>query len=132
MRKQAWLVWLGIFSGCVWMASLGLAPYALGRGVDAISGGSMQGLLWWAGVILGLGLLTTAGSLVLHQCETIGKLEANYLVIRLVARQATRLGARLSDQVAVGEVATVGTADASRIGSLPGAVARSIGNAVTR
>ncbi|ANZ40553.1 hypothetical protein BBK82_35675 [Lentzea guizhouensis] len=131
MRKQAGLVWLGIFSACVWMASLGLAPFALGRGVDAIADGHMDGVLWWAGVIVGLGLLTTAGSLLLHRCETIGKLEANFLVIRLVARHATRLGARLSDQTATGEVAAVGTADVSRIGSLPGAMARSAGSAVT-
>ena len=131
MRKQAGLVWLGIFSGCVWMASLGLAPFALGRGIDAMSSENMHGALGWAGGILGLGLLTTAGSLLLHRCETIGKLEANYLVVRLVARQATRLGARLSDQVAVGEVAAVGTADVSRMGALPGAMARGVGSAVT-
>ncbi|MEU0240455.1 ABC transporter ATP-binding protein [Nocardiopsis sp. NPDC006198] len=128
---QTKLVGLGIFWGCVWMASLGLTPLALGYGIDAISSLNTQGVLGWAGVIVGLGLLATLGSLLRHRCETIGKLEANYLVVRLVARQATRLGARLSDRVAVGEVAAVGTADVSRIGALPRAMAGGIGSAVT-
>lgn len=131
MRRQAGLVSSGVFWGCLWMASLGLAPFALGRGIDAISGKDAHGVVVWAGVIVGLGLLTTAGSLLRHRCETIGKLRANYLVIRLVTRHATRLGSRLTDQVAVGEVATVGTADLSRIGALPGAMARGVGSAVT-
>ena len=131
MRKQVGLLSLGVFWGCVWMASLGFAPFALGRGIDAITAEDRAGAVVWAGLIIGLGLLTTAGSLLRHRCETLGKLRANYLVIRLVARQATRLGTRLTDQVAVGEAATVGTADVSRIGAMPGAVARSIGSAAT-
>ncbi len=131
MRRQAGLLSLGVFWGCVWMASLGLAPFALGRGIDAMTAEDREGVVAWAGLIIGLGLLTTAGSLLRHRCETLGRLEANYLVIRLVARQTTRLGARLTDQVAVGEAATVVTADVSHIGAVPGAVARSVGSAVT-
>ncbi|WP_234384479.1 ABC transporter transmembrane domain-containing protein [Streptomyces sp. MMG1121] len=110
---------------------MGLTPLAIGRAIDAIARKDTGDLVGWTGVILGLALVTTAGSLLRHRCDTIGRLKATYLTIRLVARQAVRLGVRLRDRVAEGDVVTIGTADISRIGALPGAVARGIGSAVT-
>ncbi|MBL1082321.1 ABC transporter ATP-binding protein [Streptomyces actinomycinicus] len=131
LRRQAGTASLGVFWGCLWMAGLGLTPLAVGRAVDAIAGKDTGRLAVWAGAILGLALVTTAGSVLRHRCDTVGRLKATYLTIRLVARQAVRLGARLRERVTDGDMVTVGTADISRIGALPGAVARGAGSAVT-
>ncbi|MET9078295.1 ABC transporter ATP-binding protein [Streptomyces sp. NPDC004232] len=131
LRRQAGTASLGVFWGTLWMASMGLTPLAIGRAIDAIARKDTGGLVGWTGVIVGLALVTTAGSLLRHRCDTIGRLKANYLTIRLVARQAVRLGVRLRDRVAEGDVVTIGTADISRLGALPGAVARGTGSAIT-
>ncbi|WP_240467999.1 ABC transporter transmembrane domain-containing protein [Streptomyces dangxiongensis] len=131
LRRQAGTATLGVFWGCLWMAGMGLTPLAVGGAVDAISDKDTGGLLAWTGVVLGLALLTTAGSVLRHRCDTVGRLKANYLTVRLVVRQAVTLGGRLRDRVADGDMVTVGTADITRIGALPGAVARGAGSAVT-
>lgn len=131
IREQAATFYLGVFWGCVWMASLGLVPYAIGRAIDAVSRKDTAGVTGWVGLILLLTAVNTAGSILRHRCDTIGRLKANYLTVRLVVRQATRLGARLSDRVTAGEVVAIGTADISQIGVLPGAVARGLGSLVT-
>ena len=131
IRKQAGTFYLGVFWGSVWMVSLGLMPLAIGRAIDAVSGKDAGALTLWVGLILALTVVNAAGSVLRHRCDTIGKLKANYLTIRLAVRQATRLGARLAGRVTVGEVVAIGTADISRIGSLPGAVARGAGSLIT-
>ncbi|MFF9086438.1 ABC transporter transmembrane domain-containing protein [Streptomyces sp. NPDC014991] len=131
LRRQAGTAALGVFWGCLWMAGMGLTPLAVGGAVDAITDKDTEGLLAWTGVVLGLALVTTAGSVLRHRCDTVGRLKANYLTVRLVVRQAVTLGGRLHDRVADGDMVTVGTADISRIGALPGAVARGAGSAVT-
>ncbi|MFE3554137.1 ABC transporter transmembrane domain-containing protein [Streptomyces sp. NPDC059193] len=129
--RQSSTLFLGVLWGCLWMASMGLTPFAIGRAIDAISEKDTDGLLVWTGVIVGLALVTTAGSVLRHRCDTIGRLKANYLTFRLVAAQAVRLGATLPKRISAGEVVAIGTADITRIGALPGAVARGIGSAVT-
>ncbi|MDJ0463810.1 ABC transporter ATP-binding protein [Streptomyces sp. H27-C3] len=129
--RQSSTLSLGVFWGCLWMASMGLSPFAIGRAIDAMSDKDTDGLLVWTGVIIGLALVTTVGSVCRHRCDTIGRLKANYLTIRLVAAQAARLGAGLPKRVSAGEVVAIGTADIARIGALPGAVARGVGSAVT-
>nr|CBL93713.1 ABC multidrug transporter [Streptomyces sp. L-49973] len=129
--RQSSTLALGVFWGCLWMASMGLTPFAIGRAIDAISDKDTDRLLAWTGVIIGLALVTTVGSVLRHRCDTIGRLKANYLTFRLVAAKAVRLGATLPKRISTGEVVAIGTADISRIGALPGAVARGIGSAVT-
>lgn len=129
--RQSSTLFLGVLWGCLWMASMGLTPFAIGRAIDAMSEKDTDRLLVWTGVIIGLALVTTAGSVLRHRCDTIGRLKANYLTFRLVAAQAVRLGATLPKRISTGEVVAIGTADISRIGALPGAVARGIGSAVT-
>ncbi|MCX4631251.1 ABC transporter ATP-binding protein [Streptomyces sp. NBC_01443] len=129
--RQSSTLFLGVLWGCLWMASMGLTPFAIGRAIDAMSEKDTDRLLVWTGVIVGLALVTTAGSVLRHRCDTIGRLKANYLTFRLVAAQAARLGATLSKRISTGEVVAIGTSDISRIGALPGALARGIGSAVT-
>ncbi|MFJ7147239.1 ABC transporter transmembrane domain-containing protein [Streptomyces sp. NPDC100445] len=131
LRRQAGTATLGVLWGCLWMAGMGLTPLAVGGAIDAITDEDTASLLGWTGVVLGLALATTAGSVLRHRCDTVGRLKANYLTVRLVVRQAVRLGGGLRDGVADGDMVTVGTADISRIGALPGAVARGTGSAVT-
>ncbi|WP_369215045.1 ABC transporter transmembrane domain-containing protein [Streptomyces flavofungini] len=129
--RQSTTLYLGVFWGCLWMASMGLTPFAIGRAIDAVSDKDTDRLLAWTGVIIGLALVTTVGSVLRHRCDTIGRLKANYLTFRLVAAHSVRLGATLPKKVSAGEVVAIGTADITRIGALPGAVARGIGSAVT-
>ncbi|WP_055629499.1 ABC transporter transmembrane domain-containing protein [Streptomyces hirsutus] len=129
--RQSRTLFLGVFWGCLWMASMGLTPFAIGRAIDAVSDKDTGRLWTWTGAIIGLALVTTVGSVLRHRCDTIGRLKANYLTFRLVASHATRLGATLSKRVSTGEVVAIGTADITRIGALPGALARGIGSAVT-
>jgi ABC-type multidrug transport system fused ATPase/permease subunit len=131
IRKQAGTFYLGVCWGSVWMVSLGLMPFAIGRAIDAVSREDDGAVTLWVGLILVLTAVNAAGSVLRHRCDTIGKLKASYLTIRLAVRQATRLGARLTDRVTVGEVVAIGTADISRIGSLSGAMSRGIGSLIT-
>ena len=131
IRQQAATFYLGVFWGCVWMVSLGLVPYAVGRAIDALSHRDTGAVTGWVGLVMLLTAVNTAGSVLRHRCDTIGRLKADFLTIQLVVRQATRLGARLADQVTAGEVVTIGTADLSQIGELPGAEARGLGSLIT-
>src|SRR5262249_26310449 len=131
IAQQKPAFWLGVFWGSVWMVSLGLLPFAIGRAIDAITARDSDALTLWVALILVLTAVNALGSVLRHRCDTIGKLKANYLTIRLAGRQATRLGARLADRVTAGEVVSIGTTDISSIGSLPGAVARGLGSVIT-
>jgi len=131
IKRQRLNFILNVFWGCFWMVSLGLIPWGIGQGIDAIAEKRARDIMLWAGVLLGLTVASTIGSVVRHRYETFGRLKATYLTVRLLVRQATRLGARLGDRITVGEVVSIGTADISQLGLLPAAAARDAGSLVT-
>lgn len=130
-RKQATTLSWGVFWGCVWMVSLALTPYAVGRALDQIVQKSNSGVLAWTGVVFALALATALGSLVRHRCDTFNRLHTVYRTARLVTAQTVRLGDTLHQQVVKGDLVTVGTADIMRLGAALGVAARGIGGAVS-
>jgi ABC-type multidrug transport system fused ATPase/permease subunit len=131
IRKQAVTLAWGTFWGCVWMASLALTPYAIGRALDQIVYKSHAGTLTWTGVVLALAIATAVGSLVRHRCDTFNRLSAVYRTTHLMTAQAVRLGDTLHKRVASGDLVAVGTGDIMRLGAALGVVARGVGGAVT-
>jgi ABC-type multidrug transport system fused ATPase/permease subunit len=131
VRGQAGPLAWGVLWGCVWMVSLALTPYAIGRAIDEITHRSRSGVLTWTGVVVALAVATALGSLIRHRCDTFNRLSAVYRTIHLVTAQAVRLGDALHRQVVRGDVVAVGTSDIGRLGAALGVVARGIGGAVT-
>jgi ABC-type multidrug transport system fused ATPase/permease subunit len=130
-RGQRRTVLGGAFFGAVWMGTQGVIPAALGQAVDAIIRRSGQGLILWASVVLGLGILQAAAGVLRHRRAVSNFLEAAVRVQQLIIRAAIRLGAGLPRQVGAGEVASLGTTDVIRIARLLDISARGTGAVVS-
>ena len=130
-RGQRRTVIGGAFFGAVWMGTQGVIPAALGQAVDAIIRRSGPGLVLWASVVLGLGILQAAAGVLRHRRAVSNFLEACVRVQQLIIRTAIRLGAGLPRQVGAGEVASLGTTDVIRIARLLDITARGTGAVVS-
>jgi ABC-type multidrug transport system fused ATPase/permease subunit len=130
-RGQRQTVIAGAFFGAVWMGTQGVIPAALGQAVDAIINRSGPGLILWAAVVLGLGILQAAAGVLRHRRAVSNFLEAAVRVQQLIIRAAIRLGAGLPRQVGAGEVASLGTTDVIRIARLLDLTARGTGAVVS-
>lgn len=130
-RGQRRTVIGGAFFGAVWMGTQGVIPAALGQAVDAIIRRSGPGLILWAMVVLGLGMLQAAAGVLRHRRAVSNFLEAAVRVQQLIIRAAIRLGAGLPRQVGAGEVASLGTTDVVRIARLLDISARGTGAVVS-
>ena len=130
-RMQRRNVGWGVFWACLWMVSMALTPYAIGRTVDEIVVRSQTGILIGTGGVLGLALATALGSVMRHRCDTINRFRAVYRTAELVTAQGVRLGATLPRRTSAGDLAAVGTSDLIHIGAALGVVARGIAGAVT-
>ncbi|WP_078857199.1 ABC transporter ATP-binding protein [Streptomyces sp. NBRC 109706] len=129
-RQSGTLAW-GVFWGCVWMVSMALTPYAVGRALDQIVRESRSGLWLWTGVVLALAVATAVGSLVRHRCDTFNRLGTVHRTARLVAAKTVSLGDTLHQRVARGQLVAVGTSDLTRLGAALGVAARGVGGAVS-
>ena len=118
---------VGILAGILWMGGQALIPGAVGAGVQAISNGDTEAAVQWSLVILGLGLFIAAAGLMRHRLAVTNWISAASRVQQLIVRQAARLGADLSKQVATGEVVAANANDVERIGSAFDVLSRFIG-----
>ncbi|CAM3272741.1 ABC transporter ATP-binding protein [Stackebrandtia soli] len=129
--RHAGVVSAGLGWGCLWMVSMALTPYAIGRSIDAVISSDMDSMLWWVAAVFVLAVLTAVGGIMRHRCDTAIRLGVTYRIMQLVTRHATRLGARLQERIAAGEVVAVGTNDISQVGYLLDSLARGLGAVVT-
>ncbi|MPQ97054.1 ATP-binding cassette domain-containing protein [Modestobacter sp. I12A-02628] len=98
------------------MAGLAVQPLLLSRAVDdGLAPRDTAALLGWAGVLLGVGVLTAAAATARHRTLSRLRMETRYAVVQVVVQQVHRLGSGLSRRVAAGEVTTIGLADVADV-----------------
>ncbi|AXG81048.1 ABC transporter transmembrane domain-containing protein [Streptomyces paludis] len=102
--------------GTVWMVGLTLPPYLLARAVDdGLAPGDRAAFLGWTGLLLAAGTLNAWIGMMRHRTMTRVRMDARFRTVRVVIRQAARLGATLPRRVTAGEVVTIGIGDVQAI-----------------
>ncbi|MFE7126332.1 ABC transporter transmembrane domain-containing protein [Streptomyces sp. NPDC057617] len=104
----------GATYGSVWMTGLTLPPYLLSRAIDdGLVPGDRGALVGWTGALLGAGVFNAWIGVMRHRTMTRVRMDATFRTVRVVVRQAVRLGATLPRRVTAGEVVTIGMSDVS-------------------
>ncbi|MDQ4007155.1 MAG: ABC transporter ATP-binding protein/permease [Actinomycetota bacterium] len=104
--------------GVGWMVAQALMPAVIGRAIDAgVAARDGRALLFWAVVLLVIGVLQAATGVMRHRFAVTNWLTAAYRSVQLVAHKTTELGATLPRRVATGEVVSVGSNDLAHIGN---------------
>jgi len=118
VRLQMRTLLVGMLLSTFWMASGAFGPAIIGKAVDqGILGGETSRLLWWGLALFGTGVVSSIAGILGHRNAVLRWLTASYTTMQLVARQATRLGAQLPQQIPTGEVISVGASDVNHIGN---------------
>jgi ABC-type multidrug transport system fused ATPase/permease subunit len=133
MARQQWQTLAGgMFFGIVWMSSQAVMPAVLGRAIDrGVAARDGDALLFWAGVMLAVGVVQALSGIMRHRFAVTNWLTAAYRTVQLVGRQAVRLGGTLPRKVSTGEVVAIGTSDLSHIGQVMDVTARFSGAVVS-
>ncbi|MFE4368216.1 ABC transporter transmembrane domain-containing protein [Streptomyces sp. NPDC056835] len=118
VTSQRGRVAAGATWGSVWMIGLTLPPYLLSRAIDdGLEPGNRAAFLGWVGALFGVGVANAWVGMMRHRTMTRIRQDATFRTVRVVVRQATRLGATLPRRVTAGEVVTIGIADVSAMSS---------------
>ncbi|MEW1720187.1 ABC transporter ATP-binding protein [Streptomyces sp. NPDC093109] len=116
VTSQRGRVAAGSFWGTAWMVGLTLPPYLLARAVDdGLAPGDRAAFLGWTGLLLAAGTVNAWIGMMRHRTMTRVRMDARFRTVRVVIRQATRLGATLPRRVTAGEVVTIGIGDVQAI-----------------
>ncbi len=118
--------------GIIWMSCQAVMPAVLGRAIDqGVAAKDQEQLLFWAGVMLGIGLLQAVAGIMRHRFAVTNWLTASYRVVQLTTRQTVRLGGSLPRKVSTGEVIAIGTSDLDHLGNVMDVSARFVGAIVS-
>ncbi len=118
----------GMAFGIIWMSCQAVMPAVLGRAIDqGVAAKDQQQLLFWAMVMLGIGLLQAISGIMRHRFAVTNWLTASYRVVQLTTRQTVRLGGSLPRKVSTGEVIAIGTSDLDHLGNIMDVSARFVG-----
>jgi ABC-type multidrug transport system fused ATPase/permease subunit len=122
----------GMGFGIVWMSCQAVMPAVIGRAIDrGVAAKDGSALLFYAAVMLGLGLVQAVTGIMRHRFAVTNWLTAAYRTVQLVGRQAVHLGGALSRKVSTGEVVAIGTNDISNLGQVMDVSARFAGAVVS-
>jgi ABC-type multidrug transport system fused ATPase/permease subunit len=131
-RQQLGTLALGVTFGILWMVAQALMPYTIGRGIqDGIVEDDRSGLVTWALLLLGLGLVQGAAGVLRHRFAVQNWLHASFLCVQVVAHHAARTGPAVRGRLSTGEVVATVTNDAIRIGGAFAITARLSGAVVS-
>lgn len=112
IRCQAFRVAAGAVFGTLWMVSLTVAPYLIGRAVDdGLRSHDTAALLGWVGLLLLLGILEATTSILRHRALTGVRMDGAFRMVQAIVSRSTRLGSALTRSMSVGEVVTIGISD---------------------
>ncbi len=112
IRCQAFRVTAGAVFGTLWMVSLTVAPYLIGRAVDdGLRSHDTAALLGWVGLLLLLGILEATTSILRHRALTGVRMDGAFRMVQAIVSRATRLGSALTRSISVGEIVTIGISD---------------------
>jgi ABC-type multidrug transport system fused ATPase/permease subunit len=118
VTSQGRRVAAGAVLATVWMLGLVLPSYLLSRAVDdGLKAGRPGALVGWSLALLVVGTSTALIGVARHRTMTKVRMDATFRTVRVVVRQAVRLGSVLSGKTAAGEVVTIGVADVQRMSS---------------
>ncbi len=132
MARQQWRTLLaGAALGITWMVCLGLLPWAIGHGVDAVAHHDTPSLLRWAGVLLSLGTLSALSGGLRHWMAVRNWLTAAFRASSQVHEHALAVGPALTRVMPSGDVVAAFTNDVMRIGGLYDVSARFAGALVS-
>ena len=125
MRFLAWLIkvqWGHVVGMSLltftWLLMPAIAPYFLGRAIDAgIVGGDLRGALLWSAAMLGTFVIGCAAGVVQHTTIVGSWLIALYGTIELVVDKTVQLGHVLAGRTPTGEVLSVSSSDSDTFGA---------------
>ena len=107
-------------------------PAVIGRAIDrGVAAKDGSALLFWAGMMLLIGLVQAVTGIMRHRFAVTNWLVAAYRTVQLVGRHSVHLGGALSRKVSTGEVVAIGTSDLSHLGQLMDVTARFSGAIVS-
>ncbi|MEV6031211.1 ABC transporter ATP-binding protein [Nonomuraea sp. NPDC052116] len=129
-RRQSAHLLVGIGFATLWWLVQALMPAALGKGIDAVTAKDTGGLLLWASILFGLGLMQAFTGIMRHRMAVYNWLAAAYRTVQLTAGQSARLGATLPKRLSTGEVVSVGNSDIAHIGNSIDILLRGTGSIV--
>ncbi len=122
----------GMGFGIVWMSCQAVMPAVIGRAIDrGVSDKDGSALLFYAGLMLAIGLVQAITGIMRHRFAVTNWLTAAYRTVQLVGRQAVHLGGALPRKVSTGEVVAIGTSDISNLGQVMDVSARFAGAIVS-
>ncbi len=130
-RRQWRTLLLGALLGITWMVSLGLLPWAIGHGIDAVTHHDTPALLRWAGILLSLGTLSALSGGMRHWMAVRNWLTAAFRASGQVHEHALAVGPALTRAMPSGDVVAAFTNDVMRIGGLYDVFARFAGAIVS-
>ncbi|MGW5123982.1 ABC transporter transmembrane domain-containing protein [Streptomyces sp. NPDC004069] len=106
----------GAVFGSIWMVLLAATPYLMAKAIDeGLEPGDMGALAGWTTLLFLVGAFNAWLSIMRHRTMTRVRMDANFRTVKVVVRQAVRLGATLPAQVGAGEVVTIGVGDVQTI-----------------
>ncbi|MEX3102990.1 MULTISPECIES: ABC transporter ATP-binding protein [unclassified Streptomyces] len=115
-RCQLGRAFSGAALSSAWMALLAATPWMISKAVDeGIQRGDMGALVWWSTALLLVGAFNAWLSIMRHRTMTRMRMDANFRTVKVVVRQAVRLGAALPRRTVAGEVVTIGVGDVQTI-----------------
>ena len=131
-RQQIGSLVLGVAFGIAWMVAQALMPYTIGRAIqDGIVEDDGSGLVTWAAVLLGLGVVQGAAGVMRHRFAVQNWLRASFLLVQVVGHHAARAGQAIRGRHATGEVVATVSNDALRAGGAFDITARLAGAIVS-
>ncbi|KGN32874.1 ABC transporter permease [Knoellia sinensis KCTC 19936] len=116
-RRQWRTIVAGAAFGIPWMLSIALVPFSIGKAIDdGLVARDGRALLTWAGVILGMGLVSAATTNLRHWFAVSNWLYAAFRSAIVTDRAVRRAGPALTRDKPAGDVLTAYANDFWRIG----------------
>ncbi|GGJ46858.1 ABC transporter transmembrane domain-containing protein [Streptomyces brasiliensis] len=114
-----------------WMVLMATAPYLMSRAIDdGLVAGDLGALTWWCVVLFVVGAVNSWVSIMRHRTMTRVRMDANFRTVKVVVRQAVRLGAALPRRAGAGEIVTIGVGDVQTIATALTVVGPGVGSVV--
>ena len=133
LARRQWRTLLGgVLFGIPWMLSIALVPAAIGKAIDeGLVARDARALVVWAGVIMGLGVVSAVTTNGRHWFAVRGWLVASFRTALLTDRAVRRAGPALTRRMPAGEVVTSFASDFWRMGNAFDITARMAGAIVS-
>ena len=133
LGRRQWRTLLGgVLFGVPWMLSIALVPAAVGRAIDdGLVARDARALVLWAGVIMGLGLVSAVTTNGRHWFAVRNWLIASFRSAVVTDRAVRRAGPALTRRMPAGEVVTSFASDFWRMGNVFDITARLAGAIVS-